>query len=237
MNPSQRGLYIVYNAVALIVWSIGIGLVLSVPLVVEDYVKNGLLLPAFRYGLLFPLIACGIILSAEYRPFVLISHLAVLILAVWFGLEIAVDIILLYEPLVELMVNYPVLTTGLAMAMGGALLLPLRSRRWITPLVSFVCGLGLGLFVILESPFDDHYRWFTWAGGLGGLVVIIVSIPLGHGARQICSDQVMTIVERIFGSWLIAAGALLAALAILPQPPFLFEPLPAEIPEDVDVSQ
>lgn len=234
MNPSRRGLYAVYIVAAIIVASIAVGLQLSVPLEVEEYVTNGLMLPAFRYGLLFPLAAYGVILSGEYRPIVLVSHFAIFLLALWFGLQMAADIILLYEPLVELMINYPVTTTALAMAVGGALILPCRARRWILPLISAICGLGLGLSVILESPFDEYYGWFTSAGGLGGVAVIVGSIPLGHVARRICSVDAITIVERISGSWLIAASALLAALAMVPQPPLEHEPVPTEIPDDVD---
>jgi len=234
VNPSRRGLYAVYLAAAICVCGIAVGLRLSVPEEVADYVSKGFLLPFFRYGLLFALIACGVVLSGESRPIALIANLAVLVSALWFGLHRAETIVLSYEALVELILRYPVLVTAMGMITGGALLFPLRLRRWLAPFVSAGCGLGLGLFIILESPLDYYYGWFSSAGGLGGLAVIIASIALANGARRICASASLAVAERIFASWLIAASLLLAALAIVPQRSFESEPMSTPIPDRIE---
>jgi len=216
------------------VCSTAVGLRLSVPEEIANYVSNGLMLPAFRYGLLFALIACGVILSGERHPIVLVVHLTVLASALWFGLQQAEPIVASYEPLAELIVRYPVLTTVMGMTTGGALLLPHRVRRWFAPFVSASCCLCLGLFTILESPVDFNYGWFATAGGLGGIAVVVASIALAAGARRLFARSWLAIAGRIFGSWLIAASLLLAALAIMAKRPLEPALMPTAIPDGIE---
>ncbi|MDA7949644.1 MAG: hypothetical protein MPJ78_19485 [Hyphomicrobiaceae bacterium] len=235
-TPSRRGLCAVYIASALIVGAIAVGLRLSVPEEVTGYVTNGLMLPAFRYGLLFPLIACGVILSGECRPIALIANLSILTSALWFGLQRAETIVLLYEPLVELIIGYPVLTTAMGMTTGGALLLPLRARKWFVPFVCAICGLCVGLFIIVESPADYYDGWFLWAAGLGCMAVVVVSMAFSDGARRIYAGSGLAVAGRIFGSWLIAASLMLAALAIVPERSLDYEMMSIESPDGIDSS-
>ncbi|WP_419913697.1 hypothetical protein [Hoeflea sp.] len=197
--------------------SVAVFLRLSVPEEVTDYVGNGLMLPAYRYSLLFALIGCGIMLSGEQRPIALVGNLAVLAATLWFALQWAEPIILPFRALAELIVRYPVVASAMGMGAGIALLFPLQTRRWLTPFVCAISGFCLGLFIILESPFDYYYYWFSTAGGLSGMAVIIVSIALANGARQLVAGATFAIAERIFGSWLIAASLLLTALTVMPQ--------------------
>ncbi|MBX2805418.1 MAG: hypothetical protein KTR19_05575 [Hyphomicrobiales bacterium] len=217
MTRSRRGLYAVYIIAAIIVCSLAAGLWLSVPEDIADYVNNGLMLPVFRYGLLFALIAYGVILSGERNPVLLVANFAVFASTLWFGLQRAEYIVVTYESFVDLIIRFPVVTTAMGMIAGIALLFPVRARRWLLPIVSACYGLGLGLFVLLESPLDYYYDWFAFSGGLSGMAVIIASIALANGVQQICTRSSFAIAERIFGSWLIAASLLLAALAIAPQ--------------------
>ncbi len=235
--PLNRGLGIVYIAAATVICGISIGLRLSVPIEVAHYVDNGLTLPIFRYGLLFALIACGVVLSGERRPIALISHLAVLVTAVCFGLQKVEAIVVTYQPLLQLIIGYPVVTMAMGMTTGCALLVPPRIRIWLFPIVAAYCGLGLGVFVVLESPLDTYYGWFSLAGGIGGVAVVIASIAVTDGARRVFTKSSFAVTERILGSWLVAASLLLAALTIALQRPLDSEQLPAAGPNNVDVSQ
>lgn len=237
MIPAGRVRYTVYVAAATIVCGITLGLSLSVPEEVAHYVSNGLMLPAFRYGLLFTMIACGMVLSGERSPLALAAHLAILASAVWFGLHGAEAIVVSYEALAELIVLYPVLTTAMGVITGAALLVPVRARRWLVPFVSAGCGLGLGLFVILESPFDYYSDWFSSSGGLGGMAVVIASSALADVVKRAFDGSWFPVAERIVGSWLIAASVMLAALAVVAKRPLDFPPMPTISPDDIDVPQ
>ncbi len=228
----QGGLYAVYATAALIVCGVAVGLRLTVPENVADYVTNGLMLPVFRYGLLLSLIACGIALSGGGHPIALAAHLAILAAATWFGLHQAESIVLEYEALAELIGGYPVLAAAMCVAAGSALLVPSSARKWLLPLVSAICGVGLGLTVILYSPLDYHAEWFFWAGGTGGLAVVLGSIVLAGGVWRVCAGSWLTVAERILGSWLIAASLMLAALTFQPQRPLETEPVPQTTPDE-----
>ena len=241
MNPCaadhpQAGLYAVYTAAAISVCGVAAGLHLMVPDEVADYVSNGLMHPVFRYGLLFSLIACGVALSGGRRPLALAAHLAILASATWFGLHWGEPVVLLHQTLTELIVRYPVLAAAMSVTAGSALLLPLSARKWLLPFVSAICGLGLSLSVILDSPVDFYADWFSSAGGTGGLAVVLASIILTDSVRRICAGSWLTIAERILGSWLIAASLMLAALAFLPERPPDTEPFPSLIPDEIDPS-
>ena len=233
----QCGLYVVYAIAAVIVCGVAAGLRLMVPEEFVDYVTNGLMLPVFRYGLLLSLIACGIALSGGRRPMALTAHLAVLASAIWFGLNWAEPIVLSYQTLAELISGYPILSAAMSMAAGSALLLPISVRKWFLPFVSAICGAGLGFSVILYSPLDYDAHWFSWAGGTGGLAVVLASIFLADSARRFCAGAWLTIAERILGSWLIAASLMLAALAFLHQRSLETAPVPPISPHGIDAPQ
>lgn len=231
MNPSQHSLNRIYIAAAAIVCIAAVTMRLTVPEGLELYVNNGLTLPAFRYGLLFALIACGMILSDESRPLALAANLAVFVAALWFGHQRAEAIILSSVTVTELVLGYPVVTSTMGMITGATLLLPLGARRWLVPFVCAICGFGFGLFIIMESPFDYFYRWFSVSAALGGMAVVIASIALTSSVRRIIAGSSLAIAERIFGSWLIAASLLLAALAFFPQPAVEPDPMSTVFPD------
>lgn len=232
-SPSHRGLNAVCFAAAILVCGIAAGLHLSVPDEIADYVSNGLVLPAYRYGLLAILIACGLILSSERHPIALAAHLVVFALAIGFGLRWVEPLVLSHEPLAEFIVGNPVLTTAMGMITGIALILPLRARWWCVPFVSASCGIGLGLFMVLESPFDYNAGWYSLAGGLGGLAVVVVSIALADCARRMIAGSWLPVAERIIGSWLIAASLMLAALAVVTDGSLEIAPLLTEDPDSI----
>ena len=235
VDHSQRNLYAVYLAVALIAGGIAVGLQASVPEEIADYVSNGFTLPVFRYGLLFPLIACGVILSGERQPIALVVHLGIFVSAIWLGIEWAGPIVYWQVPWGGLIAKYPVLTTVMGLVTGGALLLPLRARRWLVPVVSASCGLGLGLSIDMESPGDYYPGWFSSAGGLGGIAIVIASSALAGGAQRIDSGSWFVVGGRILGSWLIAASLMLGALALVPTRPIEPVPIPMGILEEFDL--
>ena len=224
----RTGIYVVQTIAILCLFVGAVSLQLMVPVQVVDYVSNGIALPVFRYGLLLSLIASGIALSGPRRPIVLAIHLSVLALATWFGLAWAEAIVLSYKPFADFVAGYPVVTAAMSMTAGVLLLCPLRTRKWILPFLSGICGTGLGLSVILESPYDGYTHWFSWAGGIGGLAIVLASIILADIVRQFYAGSWLTIAERILGSWLIAASLMLAALP--------FQQRPIEIPSLPSIS-
>ena len=233
----QGGLYAVYTAAAIIVCGIAAGLRLMVPEAVGDYVTNGLMFPVFRYGLLLSLIACGIALSCGRHPLALAAHLAILASSTWFGLHQAESIVLECETLAQLIGGYPVLAATMSVAAGSALLLAPSVRKWLLPFLSAICGVGLGLTVILYSPLDYHAEWFFWAGGTGGLAVVLASIVMADGVWRNFAGSWLTVAERILGSWLIAASLMLTALAFLTPRPLENEPMPPATPDEIDPMQ
>lgn len=203
-------------AAAVVVGCLALELRISVPEEITDYVSNGFMLPAYRYGLLFPLAASGIALSGE-RPAVLAVGFAVFSLALWFGLQSAEFVIYQYsEELTALLARRPLIATTMGMTAGVALVIPQYARQWFVPIVTACCGYGLGLSIIVESPVDYLSGWFSSASALGGMSMLIASIVLARALQQLCSRSVSAIAVRILGSWLIAASIMLAALAFVP---------------------
>lgn len=195
-----------------------VGVTLSAPKEVADYVPNGFILPATRYSLLFPLIACGLVLYGD-RPSATAACLAVFVSTLWFGVEQADAIFLSTDPFALLFLKYPIGPTVMGLTAGSALLLPQWARHWFVPVVCAICGLGLGLAIGMEGPGGDFSPWFSSAAGLGAMFVIIASMALASGARWVGASSYLLIAGRILGSWLIAASLMLAALAFFPKPP------------------
>lgn len=219
----RAGLYAVYLVALLTVFGLAIGLQLAAPFDVVDYVSTGFTLPVFRYGLLLSLIACGVAISTGANPGSLAVHLAILAVTTCFALVWAEPIVLSFKTLTDIIARAPVVAAAMSMAAGSALLLSFSARQWLRPCVSAICGIGLGVSVILESPYDYYANWFAWAGGAGGLAIVVASIILTDHVRLSFHGSKLIIAERILGSWLVAASLMLAALSFLP-------PRPVEIP-------
>lgn len=234
---ARGGIYVVYVATAVLVGGSALGMWASVPEKIAGYVTQGLMLPASRYGLLFPLAACGIILADVRRPIALAAHFTVLASAFWTGLKWAGPLYVFEEPWVSLLVRHPGLATGMGLVTGCTLLLPLRTRRWFVLIACTCCGLGLGLAMFLESPGDYHSGWFASAGGLGGMAIVIVSVALADVAMRIGSGDWFIVVGRILGSWLVAASLMLTALAFVPKKPIAPAPTPDGIPGVIDLDR
>ena len=234
MKSSRLDIHAVCFAAAIILGSIAVGMRLTVPEEIADYVSNGLLLPAYTYSLLFPLIACGFVLAGE-RPSVLVSSLAVLVSTLWFALQQMETMIFSDKQLALLILGYPVLATTMGLTAGSALLLPLRTRRWLVPVVCASCGLGLGHSIVLESPGDYHSSWFSSAGALGGMIVVFTSIALAGAVERIGAGSWLVVASRILGSWLIAASLMLAAIAFLSKPSSETLPMPTTSPDGIEL--
>ncbi len=236
MNSSPHHLNAICLGAIIIVGGVAIGMRLMAPEVAADYVSNGFWLPGARYGLLLPLIACGFILASE-RPVALVAGLAVLATTLSFGLNWAETIFLADKELSLLILRYPVLATALGVTTGIALLLPLWARGWLAPVVYASCGLGLGLSVVLESPGDFYAGWFTWAGGIGGLAIVIVSLALVNCMRWLGAGSGLTVAGRILGSWLLAASLMLFALTVARERPPDSATAPATVSRGIDVAR
>jgi hypothetical protein len=81
---------------------------------------------------------------------------------------------------------------------------------WLMPFAALLCGAGLGLVVDITgaSPRD----WYFVAGAiLAGCWLLGAPLLLCRGVAHAWCP----IASRIFGSWLIAIGAMLAALVLI----------------------
>ncbi|MEL6361260.1 MAG: hypothetical protein AAFR21_09240 [Pseudomonadota bacterium] len=221
-------------AAAILIGCIAIGMRLMAPAVGAGYVSNGFMLPASRYSLILPLIACGFVFSGD-RPVALGASLTAFVSTLWLALCYTETLFISLDGLIAYTLGSPFVTTSMALAAGSALLLPPAARQWLAPLVGAICGSGLGLSIGPESPGDDYSGWFLAAGGLGGMGIVIASIAMARTIRQIGNDPLLTIIGRILGSWLIAASLMLAALALVPKRPINLSPLPAAFPDSINV--
>lgn len=198
---------------------------LSVPTEIENYVSTGFLLPASDYSLLLPLLACGFVFASQGTMLLIVS-IVFLILSLMVGLQLSEVLIAPTTPLVVIALFYPLITIVVGIALGGVLLLPRPANGWFGIIAAIFCGLGLGLTIGLKSPGDNGTSWFLASGALGGLAVVLGALALGHAAQHFATDNVLEIVGRILGSWLIAANLMLAAVTLtsersvqLPAPP------------------
>jgi hypothetical protein len=102
----------------------------------------------------------------------------------------------------------------ICMLSGLALLCPTQVWRFLFPLLSFLLGAGFGLFIGLNTPRGTGEIIFALSAEAAGLWVLVSSFTL----RKLCQKPWLDVVDKIFGSWLLAGGILLIGLAQFSRP-------------------
>lgn len=222
MSTWEKNLDAVGLVAAILVCGVAIGLNLLEPAAITGYVSNGFVVPIFRYSLLLPLLACGLLLSAPPAVTIIVS-LLLFVTPLWLALQWGEQLVFGSGWFAALILAHPVLATAMGVTAGGALLLPTQLQSRFTPAATALCGASLGLSLAIESPGDDASAWFLSAGGLGGLAMVLLAFAFTRAIRRIGADLWLPIAKRILGSWLIAASLMLSALAVAPKPT---QPLP-----------
>jgi len=112
----------------------------------------------------------------------------------------------------------PLFPLGYVLALGPAasvvtglvLVAPAAVRRWTLPFAALLCGAGLGL--VVDTTGATPQEWGFAAGAiLAGCWILLAPILLWRSLAQ----SWFPIAARIFGSWLIAIGAMLGALVLI----------------------
>lgn len=115
------------------------------------------------------------------------------------------------------------LSPGSCLLVGLGLAAPRRLARWVIPPVAFVPGFVLGL-VMSFTTFTVAQWWFAAGAVAAGLFFFAAPLLSLRSLRQPWFHT----ASRIFGSWLVAIGALLVAVQLVP--PRTSPPEPAEAP-------
>ncbi len=170
----------------------------------------GLVFPVQRYDQFPALIGLGLALAQAPRRWLVFSSV-VFAAAIPFGGVVASRIAMALAgglniiPYVLLIAPAGCVSAGLALALPGAL------RIRVLPLAALISGVVLGMLVNLDDPMPAEWMF---AGGaiLCGVWLVAVALLLWWRFEQAW----FPIAGRILGGWLIAIGAMLAALAFIP---------------------
>lgn len=102
---------------------------------------------------------------------------------------------------------------------GASLAAPRHTSAWLVPPAAFFSGVALGLVINFNDP--SAAGW-AFAGGavLAGLWLVVSPLLVLRGFAKPC----FSIPGRIFGSWLIAIGAMLGAAQLMPRTPAVEPP-------------
>jgi hypothetical protein len=184
----------------------------------------GLLYTVTRYDQALPLLGTGFAIAQLPTRLCVIS-VAIFVLGILSGSFIS-DWIASAISAHPSLVGYALLTgPACSVIVGMALAAPRRLALWLTPPAALLSGAALGLVVNFNDP---SFAQWAFAGGavLAGLWLVMPPLlTWRHFARSWFS-----IFGRIFGSWLIAIGAMLAAAQLIPRPPPPEEPAAAASP-------
>lgn len=166
-------------------------------------IERGLFYTLSRYDLWLPLIGLGLAFAQASSRFRLAS-IVVLLAALPLG-GLAADWIADFS-------TNAIYTLGLVLALGPAgaiatgiaLVLPDQWRDRMLPLAAILAGAGLGLVF----DFDRQAVVFAGAAITTGVAVVAVILAVW----VLFERPWFAVAARIFGSWLIAIGAMLLAL-------------------------
>lgn len=170
----------------------------------------GLLYTVTRHNQALPLLAAGFALAGLPRRLCIIS-VAIFALGIasgsfisdWMGTAVAKNVWL---------ASYVLLIDPISCVVAGvALAAPRKLANLLTPPAVLIIGASLGLVVDLGEP--DFSRLAFAAGAvLAGLWLVIAPLLTWRSFER----PWLAIAARIFGSWLIAIGAMLAAAQLIP---------------------
>jgi hypothetical protein len=169
----------------------------------------GLLYAVSRYDQTLPLLGLGLALAQTTTGLCLLN---LLIFAA------AIPAGGLFAAWLAAATTNPLLPLGYVLALGPSgsvvtglvLVAPAALRRWMLPFAALLCGAGLGLVVDIAGATPQELR-FAAGAILAGCWILSVPILLWRGFAR----NWFPIAARIFGSWLIAVGAMLGALVLI----------------------
>jgi hypothetical protein len=168
----------------------------------------GLLYAVSRYEQTLPLLGLGLAL-AQTTFGLCIFNLLIFAAAVPAGSVFAASL--------SAATSNPLLPLSYVLALGPAgsivtglgLIAPASVRRGLLPFAALLCGAGVGLVVDITGSTPEEWR-FAAGAILAGFWILIAPILVSRHRAQ----SWLSIAARIFGSWLIAIGALLGALVL-----------------------
>jgi hypothetical protein len=110
---------------------------------------------------------------------------------------------------------------------GASLAGPRGIRIWLAPLAAAMCGGALGM--VMDFSGSTAPQW-AYAGGavVAGLLLVLAPLLVFRAFEQ----PWFPIPARIFGSWLIAIGAMLTTAQLFPRPA-MPEPPAMELPAEI----
>jgi hypothetical protein len=173
--------------------------------------EYGLLYPARRYEQALPLVGLGFAIAwTRTRLSVLLSY-ALLTLGIGVGAVLASVIAAAISAGANLIGYLYLLAPACAVATGIALVAPRPLRAFLVAVASLMSGALLGLLINISDPSTEEQ---TFAAGavLCGAWLVTVAFLFWRQLEQ----PWFPIAGRILGGWLIAVGALLAALHLIP---------------------
>ena len=169
----------------------------------------GLLYAVSRYDQVLPLLGFGIALAPTSFGTRVLSLLV---------FAAAIPAGGLFAAWLSAATSNPLFPLGYVLAIGPAgalltgvvLIAPVVMRLWLMPFAALLCGAGLGLVVDITGA--SQRDWYFAAGAiLAGCWILGAPVLLCRGVTRAWFPT----ASRIFGSWLVAIGALLAALVLI----------------------
>jgi hypothetical protein len=179
------------------------------PHAARSALEDGLFYSFSRFDQMLPLLGLGLALIEAPRMAAFVSLLTLAAGIPVGGLVAALLAGAVSNPLLSL--GY-VLTIAPAasIATGLALIGRGRWRAWMLPIAALLCGGSLGLVINMSGGTSQEWR-FAVGAILGGGAILAAPMLLLGGLRVAWLE----IPVRIFGSWLIALGAMLGASVLI----------------------
>jgi len=193
------------------------------PVAERSLLEEGAIAVCLGYQRALPPLGLGCVLGLTRFRVAALGALAA-ILGIWLGLAAR-------EWLVATIFSAPGTASRLALpgpvsclATGLILAAPERLRVWLLPPAALVIGATLAVGVEIVDPSFRDPRFLR--GALAASAWLALAI--GFTARLLDRPW-LRIAIRIFGSWLIAIGLLLAAAILLPRPRVEQPPVPPPV--------
>jgi hypothetical protein len=221
--------------IAGVVFALGAGALLLAglrPWAQRSVFEFGLLHTVGRYDLALPLVGLGFVLAEVSGRIALVGG-ATLVAGLSLGGALEGAVVSATAADGDLFRYVFLATPACLIAVGLTLVLPGRVRVVLAPVAAFVAGAVLGLEIRLNDP--SLGTWvFSGGAAFSGLWAVAAPLLLWRALAW----RWLPTAGRICGSWMIAIGALLAALYLLPSQkiasPEAFEPsasTPPKVPD------
>lgn len=170
----------------------------------------GLIYPILRYEELLALAGIGFAM-AQMPGRLLLANAALFVAAIPLGGVVASSINAALAAGANVFAFALLIAPAACVTAGLALASPQLLRTWLLPPATLTSGIALGLVINFDDPMIQEW---AFAGGTIVSGLWLVAAPLLIWRRY--ERPWFRIAARILGSWLIAIGAMLGALALIP---------------------